>query len=59
MQFNIINWHLFLKTCFKVEKMKINASYPFIVPKSYDEFSPKYRVEDNSNTVTDCQVIPK
>lgn len=41
----------------QVEKVKENSSYPFLVPKSYDDFPPRYRVQDEKATRVDCQVL--
>ena len=36
--------------------MKENPTYPLLVPKSYQSFSPNYRVDGMPSTRADCQV---
>ena len=40
-----------------MEKVKENCNYPFLLPKSYDDFPARYRVQDEKSSCANCQVL--
>lgn len=37
--------------------MKDNPRYPFLVPKSYEDFPLRYKIENDKSTCANCQVL--